>query len=67
MTSAHLCFPMLCLCNSPMYIPHSSSMCIVQSEMLRDTAFYILRHSHAEAFLKEDKLFVMFWGLWFKL
>jgi len=50
-----------------MYIPDSSSIYIVQSEVLRDTAGYILRHSPAEAFLKKDKLFVTFWSLWFKL
>ena len=45
-----------------MCIPRSSSIYIVQSEMLRDTEVYILRHSSAEAFLKKDKFFVMFWS-----
>lgn len=35
--------------------------------MLRDAEGYILRHSPAEAFLKKDKLFVMFWSLCSKL
>lgn len=52
-------------CVTPVCITHSSFICIVQSEVLRDTGGYIL--SPAEIFLKKVMLFVMFGSLRFKL